>query len=545
MNITNIDAKFLYEMLANGYRNLCINEKQVNDLNVFPVPDGDTGTNMAKTLAGGIAINPDEFCDVSSMMKQFSKSVLLSARGNSGVILSQFIRGWANATSGKAELSASDLKDVMRSGVDCAYGAVPSPVEGTILTVLRQPCEALEKADSFDSFNDAFEFLIKEMKKSLENTPNLLPVLKEAGVVDSGGMGIIYIFEGIWAYLNGEIIEADSNRESSIVLSANLAFGPDSVLEFGYCTEFVLQLMNAKTNIATFSIKDFISYAEAIGDSIVAVQDDDIVKMHIHTHTPEKALAFARNYGEFISVKIENMSIQHNEASNSAPRDTKKLKYAVIAVASGEGIKNYFAEIGANRIIEGGQTQNPSAKDFIDAFNSINAEHIVVLPNNSNIYATAIQAADMYEGCDIRVLKTKSVAEGYSAISMMNTWAEDIDSFISDMSMAVNSVVSGSITKAVRDANLNGVDIKEGLYMGIADDKVLCTNSDKAHAAMEMLENIPDINRKSVITIFYGEDVTEYEANLLTQSIMDKYPLIECGAIYGGQKLYDYFMAIE
>lgn len=545
MNITNIDAKFLYEMLTNGYRNLCINEKQVNDLNVFPVPDGDTGTNMAKTLAGGIAINPDDFCDVSSMMKQFSKSVLLSARGNSGVILSQFVRGWANAVEGKAILVPEDLKCIMRSGVDCAYGAVPSPVEGTILTVLREPCEALENTENLDSFNDAFEFLIKEMKKSLENTPNLLPVLKEAGVVDSGGMGIIYIFEGIWAYLNGETIEADSNRESSIVLSANLAFGPDSVLEFGYCTEFVLQLMNAKTNIATFSIKDFISYAETIGDSIVAVQDDDIVKMHVHTHTPEKALAFARNYGEFVSVKIENMSIQHNEASNSAPRDTKKLKYAVIAVASGEGIKNYFSEIGANRIIEGGQTQNPSAKDFIDAFNSINAEHIVVLPNNSNIYATAIQAADMYEGCDIRVLKTKSVAEGYSAISMMNTWAEDIDSFISDMSMAVNSVVSGSITKAVRDANLNGVDIKEGLYMGIADDKVLCTNSDKSHAAMEMLENIPDINQKSVITIFYGEDVTEYEANLLTQSIMDKYPLIECGAIYGGQKLYDYFMAIE
>jgi len=545
MKVTDINAKFLYEMLANGYRNLCINEKQVNDLNVFPVPDGDTGTNMVKTLEGGIAINPDEFCDVSSMMKHFSKSVLLSARGNSGVILSQFIRGWANAVDGKTTLSVSDLKDIFRSGVDSAYGAVPSPVEGTILTVLREPCEALEETDSFDSFNDAFEFLIAKMKKSLENTPELLPVLKEAGVVDSGGMGIIYIIEGIWAYLNGETIEADSNRESSIVLSANHTFGPDSVLEFGYCTEFVLQLMNAKTNIPTFSIKDFINYAESIGDSIVAVQDDDIVKMHVHTHTPEKALAFARNYGEFISVKIENMSVQHNEAQTSAPRDTKKLKYAVIAVASGDGIKNYFAEIGANRIIEGGQTQNPSAKDFIDAFNSVNAEHIVVLPNNSNIYATAVQAADMYDGCDIRVLKTKSIAEGYSAISMMNTWAEDIDAFVSDMSMGLDSVVSGSITKAVRDASLNGIDIKEGLYMGIADDKVLCTSDDKNQAAISMLENLPDINKKSVITIFYGEDVKEDEANALLEKIMDKYPLIECGAICGGQKLYDYFMAIE
>lgn len=545
MSITQINSEYLYSMLVNGYRNLALMENQVNDLNVFPVPDGDTGTNMVSTLIGGVSINPEEFNDVSSMMKQFSKSVLLSARGNSGVILSQYIRGWATAVADKTVLSPSDFKEMMKEGVACAYGAVPNPVEGTMLTVLREPYEALEKDGEFESFNDFFQKAISHMKVSLQNTPELLPVLKEAGVVDSGGMGIIYFMEGLWAYLNGEVIEEDSRRESSIVISASRSFGPDSVLEYGYCTEFVLQLMNAKTNIPAFSIKDVITYMETIGDSIVAVQDDDIVKVHVHTFTPEKALAFARNYGEFITVKIENMSVQHNENTLEKTHTSEKIKYAIIAVAMGDGIKNYFAEIGANRIIDGGQTQNPSTQDFLDAFESVNAEHIVVLPNNGNIYATAMQAAELYDGCDVHVLETKSIAEGYSALSMMNTWADNIDSFISDMVSGLDSVTPVSITKAVHDATINGVEIGEGKYMGIADGQILCTAENKNEAVLKLLETLPDIEDKCVITIFYGEDVSEEESLELVDSIFSLLPDIECGAIYGGQKIYDYHIAIE
>ena len=545
MNTNRIDSKNLYNMLANGYRNLVLMEHQVNDLNVFPVPDGDTGTNMVKTLAGGINIDADNCNDVSAMMSKFSKAVLLTARGNSGVILSQFIRGWANAVSDKSVLLAQDIKNMFSEGVKCAYSAVPTPVEGTMLTVLREPTEALANAEDFDDVRQLFSFVIEQMKISLQNTPEKLPVLKEAGVVDSGGMGIIYFVEGIWAYLNGEIIEADCERESSIVLSTGNLLGPDSVFEYGYCTEFVLQLLNSKTNIPAFSIGTLISYMETVGESIVAVQDDDIVKVHVHTFTPEKVLGFARNYGEFITVKIENMSVQHNEISQVQSRDSKKVKYAVVAVANGEGIKNYFAEIGATRIIEGGQTQNPSTQDFLNAFDSLNAEHIVVLPNNSNIYATAKQAADMYKTCDIRVLETKSIAEGYSALSMMNTWAEDVESFIADMTFGLEGVTSASVTKAVRDATISGVDVKEGMYMGLSDGKILHCSDNSFDAALGMISNVPGIEEKAVITIFYGESVTDQDAQQLISGISNLFPDIECGAIAGGQKLYDYYIAIE
>ncbi|MBQ4631397.1 MAG: DAK2 domain-containing protein [Clostridia bacterium] len=545
MNKARLDANSLYGMLVNGYRNLCLMETKVNDLNVFPVPDGDTGTNMVKTLGGGILKSVEDFETVSSMMSEFSRNVLLSARGNSGVILSQFIRGWANALRTKDDIDVSDIKDMMRQGVDCAYSAVPNPVEGTMLTVLREPCESLESAGDFSDFKDAFAYIFMNMNKSLQHTPELLPVLKQANVVDSGGMGILYIIEGMCAYLDGEIIEVGSERESNVNVLTNSSFGPDSVLEYGYCTEFVLQLMHAKTNIAAFSIKEFISYLQTIGDSIVAVLDEDIVKAHVHTFKPEKALAFARNYGEFISVKIENMSIQHSEVSSSVEKETEKVKYAIVTVAMGDGIKDYFAQIGADRIIDGGQTNNPSAHDFLDAFDSLFAEHIVVLPNNSNIYATAKQAAGMYDKCDIRVLETKSVAEGYSALSMMNTWAPDIDSFVSDMEMALSSVVSVSITKAVRDATIDGVCVKEGEYMAIADGKIRFVSEDKNSAVVGLLRSFEDIDEKSVITVFYGENVSDEEADGLIEAIEDEFSHFECGAVSGKQKIYDYYMAIE
>ena len=544
MSITVIDTKFFYEMLANGHRNLCRMENQVNDLNVFPVPDGDTGTNMARTLGGGFGISPADGEDVASFMKKFSKSVLLSARGNSGVILSQFIRGLSAACQGKNEITLKDIHELLKSGTDTAYGAVSNPVEGTMLTVIRSTGEAVENRD-FANFEECFDVIVAKAKVTLQKTPEMLPVLKEAGVVDSGGMGIIYVLEGMSAYIKGDLIETDSERADIVSPVAIGSFGADSVLEYGYCTEFVLQLMNAKTNIAAFSLKPVITYLESIGDSIVAVQDDDIVKVHVHTFTPEKALGFARQYGEFISVKIENMSIQHNEAIEEKESATPKVKYAVVTVASGDGLKDYFSEIGATRIIDGGQTQNPSTQDFLDAFNSINAEHIVVLPNNSNILLTAMQAADMYKDADIRVLPAKSVPQGYSALSMMNTWVEDIDSFTADMLMGIESVASGSVTQAVHDANIGGVDIKENMYMGICDGEIACACEDRISAVMGILEAVEDIDFKEVITIFYGEGVTEEDTQELCDAIIAQYPHIECGVINGGQKVYDFYLAVE
>ena len=463
MAMKSINAEMFAKMFLAGAKNLESKKEWINELNVFPVPDGDTGTNMAKTIGGGVETVTPEGKDVSSFMKQFSKAVLLSARGNSGVILSQFIRGIANGTEGKETLATADFPEIFHQGVICAYGAVSNPVEGTILTVMRETYEGI-KETSYSDFISLYNEIVHNMRVSLQHTPDKLPVLKEAGVVDSGGMGLLYIIEGMLAYLNGDIIETNDVRDTIELSPANFDFGPDSRLEYGYCTEFVLQLMNYKTNIASFSVKDAISYLETIGDSIVAVQDEDIIKFHIHTFTPEKVLAYARTYGEFISVKIENMSLQHNETVENK-KESEKIKYAVVTVASGDGIKDYFNEIGAHRIIDGGQTQNPSAQDFLDAFSTINAEHIVVLPNNSNIIMTAMQAAEIYTDADVRIIPTKSIPEGYSALSMMNTWANDIESFISDMESPLSTITTLNITQAVSDAFMDGVEVKKGMYI--------------------------------------------------------------------------------
>lgn len=541
MNRVAITGAETKEMFANGYRSLCRAEKQVNDLNVFPIPDGDTGTNMLKTLGGGIFSFEFDGTSANEFMKLFARSVLLCARGNSGVILSQFIRGFADGCK-EDVLDVPTFSRALLSGAEKAYDAVINPVEGTMLTVIREGAEAFAKNSEKTTLFGALSFVIDAMQESLRNTPEKLPVLKEAGVVDSGGLGIIYIFEGMKAYFEGKIIEADEAPTDYITQPVNAAFGPDSVLEYGYCTEFILQLMNAKTNIENFNCNEIIQYLQTIGDSIVAVQDGDVVKVHVHTFTPDKALGFARNYGEFISVKIENMSIQHNELM---AEKKKHYKYAVVAVATGDGLESYFKEIGAAAIINGGQTNNPSAQDFIDVFNSLDAEHIIVLPNNSNIILTAMQAKEICADKDIHIIPTKSVVEGYSALSMMDTSAGDVETFIENMTAFLPNLTSASITVAVHDAQMNGVTVKEGEYMGIADGKIISSSIDRNVAIMEMLEKLPDIDDKQVITIFTGKGVSENESNEIAEKIMEQYPLIEVGCIYGGQELYDFYMAIE
>ena len=541
--IVQLDVKAFFEMFKNGYRNLCARESEINDLNVFPVPDGDTGTNMAKTLGGGL--NTQETSDMKEFMNAFSRNVLLSARGNSGVILSQYICGIAKGVNTESVITPKDFVYMLQSGVEKAYQSVIKPTEGTILTVIRESAEAaLEKAELWTDFETLFSELISEMKSSLAKTPELLPVLKEANVVDSGGFGIVTIFEGMLLSLQGVTIE-----EGYVAPAKNTAvttgFGPDSELEYGYCTEFILQLMHAKCNIDSFSVKDMITYLESIGDSIVAVKDNDIVKVHVHTFTPEKALGYARNFGEFINVKIENMSLQHSEVIENKQKKKEKKKYAVVAVASGDGFKNYFSEIGADVTVDGGQTQNPSAEDFLTAFEEICAEYIIVLPNNSNIISTACLAADMYKEAEVRVLNTKSMVEGYSALSMMNTWVDNVDEFVEEMVNGAENVTSGAVAKAVHDADMNGVHVDKDACIGVSGGVLSCAADTPVNAALDLLKSLSDIESKEVLTVFYGEDSTEEDAKELVSAVKKIFPKMECGILYGGQKVYNFYLAVE
>lgn len=537
----------LNSLLTSGYRNLKKNMNTVNDLNVFPVPDGDTGTNMVHTFGGGIKSSDGETQNIGEYMQGFSRAVLLSARGNSGVILSQFVHGMYRGFENKENIVFSDFAAAFECAVEDSYKSIITPTEGTILTVIREAAEFLrDHADEYEDFRSGFEALTDNMKKTLANTPELLPVLKQAGVVDSGGAGLVCLFEGMLADLSGEDIEDTPDIVDSIsggALKSN--FGPDSHLEYGYCTEFILQLMNYKTDIAAFSKDEFVKPLEGMGDSIVAVVNDSIVKIHIHTFTPEKVLEYARGFGEFVTLKIENMSVQHSEIAEKQEAPKEHVKYAVVTVASGEGIIGYFYGIGASVVINGGQTNNPSVDDFIDAFASLDAEHIIVLPNNSNIILTANQAAEMYGSADIRVIPTKSIVEGYSALSMMNLWCDTVEELVDEMSSGLDSVVTAYVTTATRDVTMSGVDVKKGKYIGLDKKNIRLCGEDRLEIAANLIHGIIEEDEKEVIIVFYGSAVSEEEAEQFKEILENEYPLADIGFIEGKQDVYDYIISLE
>lgn len=534
----------LNNLFTVGYRNLKKNMAAINDLNVFPVPDGDTGTNMVHTFGGGLgAVEPDQ--SVSEYMKKLSSAVLLSARGNSGVIFSQFIWGFGRGVEGKKEVAFSDLANAFLCAKEDAYKAIITPTEGTILTVIRESAEYLEKnAQKYSDFKTGLADLLDCMKDTLARTPDMLAVLKEAGVVDSGAAGLVCFFEGMYAYSCGAEIDDIEDFEVTAKSHINTSFGADSVMEYGYCTEFILQLMNAKTVLSDFSKDEFVKVLEGMGDSIVAVQNGSIVKIHIHTFAPEKVLEFARTFGEFVTLKIENMSVQHSETVTEAPKK-EKVKYAVVAVASGEGIIDYFYNIGASAVINGGQTNNPSVDDFLNAFEAFDAEHIVVLPNNSNIILTANQAAEMYKSCDVRVIPTKSIVEGYSALSMMNLWCDSVEELISDMSSGLSSVVSAYVTTATRDTTIGGLPITKGSYIGIKNKEILNSCDERFEAVTDLITRVMDEDEKVVIIVFYGKNVPESEVDTLKAWLEERYPLVDIGFIEGKQEVYDYIISME
>ena len=548
METIRISGVQLHELYSGGYRNMKKNMQTINDLNVFPVPDGDTGTNMVQTFGGGLRNADSTQTHVGQYMEGLSKAVLLSARGNSGVILSQFIHGLYRGFQDKAEVEFSDFAHAFVCAKEDAYKSIITPTEGTILTLIREGADFLtENAHKYGDLLSGFEALQEVMTASLAKTPDLLPVLKEAGVVDSGGAGLLCFVEGICALLRGEDIE-DTADLADIVSHAPSAihFGPDSRLEYGYCTEFILQLMNYKTDLKSFDLAAFIKPLEAMGDSLVAVHNDGIVKIHIHTFTPDLVLGYGRQFGEFVTLKIENMSIQHSETqAAAAPVKKEKVKYAIVAVAAGQGIVDYFYSIGAHVVIDGGQTNNPSVDAFLEAFDRFEAEHIVVLPNNSNIILTANQAAQMYNKSDVRVIPTRSIVEGYSALSMMNLWSDTVEELLEDMTSNLDSVITGYVTPAIRDSHMDGLAVSQGEYMGLKDKHLVTTAPDLVSAACQLIRKVNEETPKDVIILFYGSHVTEEQVARVQQFMEEEYPLVDIGFVEGKQEVYDFIISME
>lgn len=546
----SVDGKLFSTLVAAGVAGLTENAKTVNDLNVFPIPDGDTGDNMLHTISGGLErLKTEEENDVGKRSSALADGMLLNARGNSGVILSQLFAGLAKGLKGVATADVKLFAEAFCEGVKTAYLSVVQPVEGTILTVARESFEyAAKKVDKKTDLAKYFDDVLKEMKNSLENTPNLLAVLKEAGVIDSGGAGLYYIVEGMKRALAGEEIALDTHSGSAAGKNIDFSlFTEDSVMKFGYCTEFLLRLQKSKVDVDSFDEKTVIDYLSTIGDSIVCFKTGSIIKAHVHTLEPYKALEFCHQFGEFLTVKIENMTLQHNETVKSELAFTKvekaRKKFGVVTVATGEGIIEMFKEFGADVVIDGGQGKNPSAEVFINAFDEVNADDIFVLPNNGNIIMTANQAGQMYEKSNIHVIETKNIGDCYSALSMLDYSCDDAEQIAENLKNDTESVTTGMITKAIRDANLNGVEIKNGNYIGFTD-KTMYSSAPTAPETFRILCERLGIAEKNFLIVIYGATASEEDKQKVreyAQSLNN----IEFYEIEGGQEVYDFILIIE
>lgn len=541
-----IDGKSLGLMLSGGAAMLNSHVSELNSLNVFPVADGDTGTNMYSTIEGGIAALNEETDSIGSVSGSFARASLLSARGNSGVILSQIFAGINEVLKDLDQAGIPELCEAYKSGIKSSYSSVQNPTEGTILTVFREATEyAVKNMNDESTVEDFYRLHLEEARRSLERTPELLPALAEAEVVDSGGAGYVYIAEGMYAALTGDLQLSPTNSEHRPSAPDISRFTRDSVLEFGYCTEFLLRLTTAKVDPDSFKIKTIIAdLTELSGESIVAYKQDDIIKVHVHTFTPGLILDRMQKYGEFLTLKIENMSLGHSESVKKKEKKKRKKKYATVTVATGDGLSALFGDMGADYIINGGQTANPSIEEFIKAFDCCNAENIFVLPNNKNILLAAEQAAAVYEGSKIHVVPTKNLMQGYSALSVINPGMGDAKTILAGAMTAISSVVDGEITKAVRDVKIEGREIHDGDYMAISEGKIVATADSAEDAVMGMLEQC-DTDFSEILTIFVGKDVDADRRVSLTDRIGEEYPDLDITVYEGGQEVYDYLIALE
>ena len=546
-----INGLVLAEMIDLGSKNLAKNAEKINALNVFPVPDGDTGTNMNLSMSSGAketAANVVE--NIGELGKSFSKGLLMGARGNSGVILSQLFRGMSQHIADKKEVNAKEFAEAIQNGVSIAYKAIIKPVEGTILTVAREAAEAgVKAAENTTSVVEVMEAIYAEAQASLKRTPELLPILKEVGVVDSGGQGLVCVYQGFVAALKGEKIEGLESVETNVV---DMQFEDDHDMDFmspedivyGFCTEFTVRLDKEKKE---FNEDKFREDMSKFGDSLLVISDSEYVKIHVHTETPGDVFNYGQQYGELIKIKSDNMREQHREVlrkqeakQTTAPKELKEQ--AMISISMGAGLSKVLTSMGVDYIVEGGQTMNPSTEDIMKAIKEVNAKNIFIFPNNKNIQLAAKQAAELAEE-NVFVVESKTAPQGLAAVMVYNPQATAEENF-ANMQEVLSTVSTLEVTHAVRDTNIEGVEIKKDEFMGIRNGKIVVSNLSLNTVLEELLEKSLDEDSE-IVTLYLGEESTEEYTDFLEQLIEEKYPDVEVELIESGQPVYPYIIGVE
>ncbi|MBU8768533.1 DAK2 domain-containing protein [Cytobacillus oceanisediminis] len=558
MSKRDLDGKLFAEMVIQGANHLSANAKLVDALNVFPVPDGDTGTNMNLSMTSGakeVKANIQEH--IGKVGSALSKGLLMGARGNSGVILSQLFRGFSKHIEQKSSINGKEFADALNSGVETAYKAVMKPVEGTILTVAKDSAKkAVQAAKNEDDIVVIMEEVLKEARASLNRTPDLLPVLKEVGVVDSGGQGLVFVYEGFLAELKGEKLPdtpAALPKMDDLVSAEHHknvhSFMNTEDIEFGYCTEFMVKFETEKLSANPFSEDTFRQDLSKYGDSLLVIADEQLVKVHIHSEQPGDCLTYGQRYGSLINMKIENMRQQHTNLIDDVPtplateaKPKEKQEYGIVTVSMGSGIADLFRSIGAHAVIEGGQTMNPSTEDIVKAIKEVNAKKVIILPNNKNIIMAAQQAAEVTEE-EAVVVPSKTVPQGMAALLAFNPSAGLAENE-EGMTDALQHVRTGQITFAVRDTSIDGLEIEKDDFMGISDGKIVVKNKDRVQAAKDLLDGMIDEDSE-ILTVLKGEDAAEEEVDSLISYIEDKYEDVEVEVHDGKQPLYSFIFSIE
>ncbi|MGY3761511.1 DAK2 domain-containing protein [Granulicatella sp. HMSC31F03] len=555
-----ITAQDFRAMVEIGEMRLSENAEFVNSLNVFPVPDGDTGTNMMLSFKSGAErVANSTATTVGDLAQDLAKGLLMGARGNSGVILSQLFRGFSKAVVGKEVITGEELAQAFTNGVETAYKAVMKPVEGTILTVARESAKrGVRKLETSNDIIEVMGSVLRGAEKSLAKTPDLLPVLKEVGVVDSGGQGLVFIYNGFFEALTGEAVPVQSLQSNKIDLTsvAHHESGVDyehvstGDIKFGYCTEIMVKIGEGETVVDTFDYDTFRNYLNELGDSLLVVADDEIIKVHVHTERPGEVMNYGQRFGSLMKVKVDNMRLQHEEvlktdytAKVKEAAQKQKAEYGIVAVAAGEGVQELFKSMGVTTIINGGQTMNPSTEDILQAVKEAHAEKVIVLPNNKNIQMAANQAAEVSEDAAVAVVATRTISEGLASLLAFNPEASLEDNQAA-MSEQMALVSSGQITNAVRDTNIDGVEIKKDDFMGIVDGKILVSIADRKEATLATIDKMID-DDSEILTIIYGEDADASEVEEITEAVEAKYPDVEVEVHEGNQPVYTYLLSVE
>ena len=555
-----ITAQDFRAMVEIGEMRLSENAEFVNSLNVFPVPDGDTGTNMMLSFKSGAErVANSTATTVGDLAQDLAKGLLMGARGNSGVILSQLFRGFSKAVVGKEVITGEELAQAFTNGVETAYKAVMKPVEGTILTVARESAKrGVRKLETSNDIIEVMGSVLRGAEKSLAKTPDLLPVLKEVGVVDSGGQGLVFIYNGFFEALTGEAVPVQSLQSNKIDLTSVAHHEADvdyehvstGDIKFGYCTEIMVKIGEGETVVDTFDYDTFRNYLNELGDSLLVVADDEIIKVHVHTERPGEVMNYGQRFGSLMKVKVDNMRLQHEEvlktdytAKVKEAAQKQKAEYGIVAVAAGEGVQELFKSMGVTTIINGGQTMNPSTEDILQAVKEAHAEKVIVLPNNKNIQMAANQAAEVSEDAAVAVVATRTISEGLASLLAFNPEASLEDNQAA-MSEQMALVSSGQITNAVRDTNIDGVEIKKDDFMGIVDGKILVSISDRKEATLATIDKMID-DDSEILTIIYGEDADASEVEEITEAVEAKYPDVEVEVHEGNQPVYTYLLSVE